>query len=179
MHNKHCICRNTKCWCSNLVHQIYHFVTCICIIHRAQQVHRLLFIKIGIRFFLFFPIASFHIDGNTLLAIFFFLLVRTLIKYLAGIDTESFYDPNNCTRERRHGSLELISFRSHFVNSFSPLFFFFFEFLSLFAFNIDRTWKFNFFPFSLSLSLFDREYRSIVYPLWKSVVDVWFRHFRI
>lgn len=116
----------------SLVHQIYHFViTCICIIYRAQ--HR---IKIGILSLFFLSFASFHIDGNTLLAIFFFLLVRTLIKYLAGIDTESFYDPNNCTREHRHGPLELISFRSHFVNRpVSPLFFS--QFLSLFVFNID------------------------------------------
>lgn len=76
-------------------------------------------------FFSFFlSFASFRIDGNTLLAIFFFLLVRTLIKYLAGIDTESFYDPNNCTREHRHGPLELISFRSHFVNRPAFLLFF-------------------------------------------------------
>lgn len=89
-------------------------------------------------FLFFFSFASFHIDGNTLLAIFFFLLVRTLIKYLAGIDTESFYDPDNCTREHRHGPLELISFRSHFVNRPAfLLFFFFFEFLSLSVFNID------------------------------------------
>ena len=78
--------------------------------------------------FFFLSFASFHIDGNTLLAIFFFLLVRTLIKYLAGIDTESFYDPDNCTREHRHGPLELISFRSHFVNRPAFLLFFFSSF---------------------------------------------------
>lgn len=140
------------------------------IAHNIVQVHRLLFIKIGIRFFLFFPTASFHIDGNTLLAIFFFLLVRTLIKYLAGIDTESFYDPNNCTRERRHGSLELISFRSHFVNRLAFLLFFFFSSFylcsRLILTPIEHGSLIPFLFSSLSLPiLFDREYRSIVYPL--------------
>lgn len=116
----------------SLVHQIYHFV----IVMFHMYLYTTSYQDWNSFSFFFLSFASFHIDGNTLLAIFFFLLVRTLIKYLAGIDTESFYDPNNCTREHRHGPLELISFRSHFVNRpVSPLFFS--QFLSLFVFNID------------------------------------------
>ena len=107
---------------SDLVHQIYHFVIVIRFVEDCNSI--LSFSFLSFLFFFFLSFASFRIDGNTLLAIFFFLLVRTLIKYLAGIDTESFYDPNNCTREHRHGPLELISFRSHFVNRPAFLLFF-------------------------------------------------------